>query len=516
MARSAVMRILQRAVVGAAPARADEPNPRRRALLRGGAALGATLALPASLHAYAATVPRIVVVGGGLAGLAAVDALSRAGLHATLYEAAPRVGGRCLSERAVFGAQVAERGGEFIDTGHEEVRALAADLGLALDDVIEAEPAGTAPLWWFDGAPYTLSDATADLQLLLPALDADAHALADSFPTYRAATPAQRALDRLSAEAWIASRVPGGGRSRLGRLLANAYTEELGADPARISAVTVVALLAATPRDALSPYAESDQRYHVRGGNDRIVTGLADRAQDRIETGMRLIALARDAHGGYRLTLARDAARRTVHADRVVLALPFTLLRDADLAHAGFRARKLTAIRTLGMGANTKLQLQFASRHWRTHHCNGETRLEGSYVTSWEVTRAQPGDAGILNFFSGGTAARRAGAGTPEDAARAALEDLERLHPGSTAQWTGAVIRNAWDRHPWTRGSYSLLEPGQYTAFHGIEWEPEGHVYFAGEHTSDDSSGYLNGAVQSGQRAAREVIASLRAQKRAA
>jgi monoamine oxidase len=310
--------------------------------------------------------------------------------------------------------------------------------------------------------------------------------------------------------------VPGGRRSRLGRLLANAYTEELGADPVDISAVSVVALLQATPRDALAPYAESDQRFHVRGGNDRIVTALAARLADRIETSTRFSALARDDAGRCRLTLARDAATRVVTADRVILALPFTLLRDVDLVHAGFRPRKLAAIRTLGMGRNTKLQLQFASRHWRTQNGNGETRLEGSYVTSWEVTRAQDGARGILNFFSGGDAASRAGEGTPEDAARAALADLERVHPGSTTQWTGAVIRNAWDRYPWTRGSYSLLKPGQYSAFHGIEWEPEGRVFFAGEHTSEDASGYLNGAVESGQRAAREVIASLRTQRRAA
>jgi monoamine oxidase len=170
------------------------------------------------------------------------------------------------------------------------------------------------------------------------------------------------------------------------------------------------------------------------------------------------------------------------------------------------------------MGRNTKLQLQFASRHWRAHGGNGETRLDGAYVTSWEVTRAQAGDAGVLNFFSGGSIAQRAGDGTPEEQARVALADVERLYPGMTAQWTGAVVRNAWDRYPWTRGSYSLLEPGQYTAFHGIEWEPEGHAYFAGEHTSDEASGYMEGAVETGERAAGEVIASLamRASGRAA
>jgi monoamine oxidase len=66
-----------------------------------------------------------------------------------------------------------------------------------------------------------------------------------------------------------------------------------------------------------------------------------------------------------------------------------------------------------------------------------------------------------------------------------------------------------WDRHPWSRGSYSLLKPLQYAGFHGIGWEPEGSVCFAGEHTSEASSGYMNGAVETSQRAAAEVLASL-------
>jgi monoamine oxidase len=192
--------------------------------------------------------------------------------------------------------------------------------------------------------------------------------------------------------------------------------------------------------------------------------------------------------------------------DHVVLAVPFTLLRDVDLAQAGFRPRKLQAIRELGMGRNTKLQLQFDERAWIAQGGSGETRIEGSYHVSWEVSRGQPGAAGILNFYSGGTAATRAGDGSPEERAREALADLERVHPGVGTRWNGLVIRNAWDRHPWSRGSYSLLRPGQYTAFHGIEHLPEGRVHFAGEQSSAVWYGYLNGAVESGLAAAAAIL----------
>jgi monoamine oxidase len=289
-------------------------------------------------------------------------------------------------------------------------------------------------------------------------------------------------------------------------LLANAYVEEIGADLGEISAVTVVDLLRGSPQDRVSPYEVSDQRYHVRGGNDLVVQRMASALEARIETSARLVALARRADGRYRVAFARDAATREVTADHVILALPFTLLREVDLSAAGFRSRKLAAIRELGMARNTKLQLQFADRAWVAQGGNGETRVEGSYQVSWEVSRGQPGTAGILNFYSGGMAAASAGEGSAEDRARDALADLARIYPGIGARWNGRVIRNAWDRHPWSRGSYSLLKPGQYTTLHGIEHQAEGRVRFAGEQSSQEWYGYLNGAVESGLRAAGEVL----------
>ena len=493
-------------------AAAGVESEKRREYLQRALALGAAGVVPKMItETFAAsTTVRVVIVGAGLAGLAAAHTLKRAGVSVRVFDAAPRVGGRCLTERTYFdNGQIAERGGELIDTPHDAIRALAASFSLPLDDLLEAEPPGSEPAWRFDGAPYPLAIATADMAQMLTRLDVDAHALKDGLPTFRRFTATQRALDRLSAAEWIATRVDGGLKSRFGRLLANAYMEELGGDVDEISAVSVVALLMATPRVRFSPYEDSDQRYHVRGGNDHIVSRLAAELDGQIETGVRLTAIEQPSDGSLRLRLARDHATRVESADRVVIAVPFTLLNDVDVTRARFRPRKLVAIRELGMGRNTKLQLQFRERFWESTKGNGETRIEGSYLTSWEVTRAQQGASAILNFFSGGTLATRIAEGTPEDRARDALADLERIYPGCRTLWNGKVIRNAWDRYPWTRGSYALLKPSQYTSFHGVEWEPEGRVYFAGEHTSDAWAGFLNGAVESGQRAAAGILSSL-------
>ena len=502
---------LRRAHRRQAAARQAELREQRRELLRRGVALasGSTLLPSVVQAAVSRSAPAIAIVGGGLAGLAAATELARHGLSATIYEAAPRVGGRCLSERAAFEAgQIAERGGELIDTAHDELIDLALQLGLTLDDLHAATAKGTESVYWIGGRRYSESEAAADFAKLWPALERDARMLGDELPSFIRFTRTQQALDRMTAREWLATRVPGGLPAPLARLLGNAYVEELGADLDDASAITVIDLLRDSPRDRVSAYEESDQRYHVRGGNDLVVQRMAEALAGRIETGTRLTALVRRPDGRHRLTLARGEARRDVDADHVILALPFPLLADVDLTQAGFRTRKLRAIRELGMGRNTKLQLQFGERAWIGQRGNGETRVEESYHVSWEVTRGQDGAPGILNFYSGGSLASRAGDGSPEERARDALAQFERVHPGLSARWNGRVIRNPWDRYPWSRGSYSLIKPGQYTAFHGIESQPEGRVRFAGEQSSVDWYGYMNGGVESGQRAAREVLAA--------
>ena len=193
-----------------------------------------------------------MIVGAGLAGLTAAYELKKAGVRASIVEGSPRVGGRCWTERGAFAdGQIAERGGELIDTTHEEIRALAQEFGLPLDDLLEAEPAGSEALAFFDGSAYTAADVNRDFAQLLPRLAADAKSLGDDLPTYRKHTAAQRDARSHVGGQWIASRVAGGPQSRFGQLLVNAYGEELGGDPDEISAITIVSLLAGSPDGSL-------------------------------------------------------------------------------------------------------------------------------------------------------------------------------------------------------------------------------------------------------------------------
>ena len=90
------------------------------------------------------------------------------------------------------------------------------------------------------------------------------------------------------------------------------------------------------------------------------------------------------------------------------------------------------------------------------------------------------------------------------------LAQLEPVLPGATAQWNGKVALDYWKGYQWTKGSYAYWKVGQYTGFSGAEGERSFNCHFAGEHTSQDSQGYLNGAVETGERAAAEILADLK------
>lgn len=162
-------------------------------------------------------------------------------------------------------------------------------------------------------------------------------------------------------------------------------------------------LLAYSGQGQLRIFGPSNEKYHVRGGNEQITDRMADVLGGDIELGTRLVALAQKSDGTWTVTTRTGKVTSSRDADHVVLALPFSLLRSVDLSKAGFPALKTTAIKHLVMGTNSKLQLQFTDRHWRILGGNGDTFSDRGYQSSWEVTRAQPGAKGILVDYTGGT-----------------------------------------------------------------------------------------------------------------
>ena len=477
----------------------------------GVAALGVTALGRFAAPARGAAAPKIVVVGAGLAGLSAAYALRNAGYTAEIHEANTRIGGRCWTLRGAFAdSQIGERGGEFIDQGHTHIRHLAQELGLKLDNLPQAEQNGTELLGWFDGTPYRSDEMSNDIKSSWQKIHADLSAA--SYPTtFESSTARGRELDNMSIVDWIEETFAGGIGSRIGQLLDVAYTIEYGGESSVQSSLNLLYLLGYRGPGQFRLFGASNEKYHVAGGNDQITSGLAARLAAQITTGSELVAVKRNPAGTFTLTFRRASATKTVTADKVVLALPFSILRSSvDLSKAGFEPLKLVAIREQGMGTNSKLHVQFSSRFWGALGSNGETYSDRGYQSSWEVSLAQPGTSGILVDYTGGTIGASFGMGTPASRAKQFLAQIEPVLPGATNAWNGRATIDFWPGERWAKGSYSFWKVGQYQRFAGIEGRRQGNCLFAGEHTSIDFQGYLNGAVETGQRAAGEILADLK------
>jgi monoamine oxidase len=510
MARTPLAGAVQSAA--AAVAADDRRTTRSRFVKEAGvAAIGLTALGRLAAPARGAAAPKIVVVGAGLAGLSAAYSLKQAGYAAEIHEASDRIGGRCWTLRGAFAdGQVVEHGGELIDQSHSHIRQLAQGLGLKLDNLLQAEQNGTESLGYFDGSPYRYEEMTDDIKAAWQKIHADVSAA--SYPTtFEISTERGRQLDRMSIVDWIEETFEGGMDSRIGKLLDIAYNIEYGAECTEQSSLNLLYLLAYSGQGQFRVFGPSNEKYHVVGGNDQITDRLAAQLAGQMTTGSELVAVRRNSSGTFTLTFAQQSGTKTVTADKVVLALPFSILRSSvDISKAGFEPLKLTAIREQGMGTNSKLHVQFTNRFWRAHGSNGETFSDRGYQNTWEVTRAQAGKSGILVDYTGGKIGAGFGSGTPESRAKLFLAQVEPVLPGATKAWNGKATIDFWPGYRWTKGSYSYWKVGQYQRFAGMEGRRQGNCLFAGEHTSIDFQGYLNGAVETGQRAAGEILADLK------
>ncbi|MCS7173674.1 MAG: FAD-dependent oxidoreductase [Armatimonadetes bacterium] len=448
----------------------------------------------------------MVIVGAGLAGLTAGYYLRQAGIRPLIYEASTRTGGRMLSVRdAVVPGLVTEFGGEFIDTGHEDMHRLVRLFGLQLLDLQAGPEAHRRPTFYFQGRHLREAEVVRAFRPIASRIRQDQAAVGDTV-TYRRHTPRARELDRMSISEYL-DRVGASGWVK--ELLEVAYVGEYGLDAGEQSALNLVLLIGTEPASSFEVYGESDERYSVRGGNQQITAHLARLLEPSLQLDHRLVAV-RQQGSGYRLTFERrGAGTAEVRADFVILTVPFTLLREVEL-QVDLPAVKRKAIRELGYGTNSKLILGFRERVWRKGGGSGELFTDLPIQSGWDSSRGRPGRAGTYTIFLGGKAGVDVGQGLARDQADRALPDLERVFPGARDAYTGRVARWHWPSDPSVRASYACWKVGQYTTIAGAEFEPVGRLLFAGEHTSLDYQGYMNGAAETGRRAARMIRALVR------
>jgi monoamine oxidase len=501
-------RDLNLAARGEPPARPGPDGISRRRLLGAlGAAAGA-LALPRLPTFAAAPARRVIVVGGGLAGLTALDRLTAAGMDATLYEARGAIGGRMRSVPNAFVPGLAvDEGAQLVNTDHLELIQLIGRLGLRLVDR-QAYGAAEERHIGRDGRPVDEAALAEALRGIAARIGEDADRL-DSAPDETAAD-----IDRLSVAAYLDLHglPPGDARDALEAGIRTEY----GLEPEEASALQLLFNLPTVDCTRLTRLSDSDERYLVEGGTGRICEALAAPLAGRIRLGKRLAAID--------LAAARPRLRfadgEEAEADRIILALPAPLLRtvriDGPLC-AAWRA----FIAEADLGRNEKLMVGYEDQSWREEIGFGGGVWSGALFSAfWDARSGPPGTPttpGALTYFLGGAqvdaaAAMENGAlaRACDARARAALRHLPAPAHG--------IRRTRWREDPLTRGAYAAFRPGQLTRFGHLltrENEEEGTVHpstsgaliFAGEWLSDAWQGYMNGALQTGRIAAETALA---------
>ena len=498
-----------------------ERTRQRRAFLRGAAAVGASLALPAfaqagdTVEAFTSfrRQPRVAIIGGGMAGLTCAYRLKQRGVIASVYEATKRTGGRMFSDTTTFAnaGQVCELGGELIDTGHKTMRRMAKEFGLTLEDRDTAQVGLRELVGFFNGRNVPYAELLDAFVPVAEAIDNSLGELIDGDLGITYDNPnGGEGLDALSLDAWFDRE----GLSGLGReLVTVAHVTEWGLDADVMNAFDMLYLIS-TDTKKIEVFGESDERFHIRGGNQALPRALAGKLDAGQLVPERVLEQIRQrADGTYVLTFATPAGCREVLADHVVSAIPFKLLREVDLA-LDMPALKRTAINEIGYGQNTKTMTGYNTRPWRTQGSNGESFSDLSYQNSWDTAQAQPQlpgkNNGILTEYTGGSQAIIAGKGSLSNRVSGFLNQINRVFPGTKSAYTGRAVRLAWNQMPYSRGSYSSYLVGQYTKFAGSEGLPVGNLRFAGEHTDLENQGFMEGAAVSGERAAKEVLTAIR------
>jgi monoamine oxidase len=147
---------------------------------------------------------------------------------------------------------------------------------------------------------------------------------------------------------------------------------------------------------------------------------------------------------------------------------------------------------------------------WRQRHgYNGNTFTDEPFQTTWETSRGQKTSGAVLTRFTGGDIGMHSADLTLHEDAKQFITQFEKLYPGVSQSFLEKAVRMHWPTRAYQWGSYACYLVGQFTGLRGAEGEAVGHLYFAGEHTSLLAQGYMEGAVESGERVAKEVLAAL-------
>jgi monoamine oxidase len=402
---------------------------------------------------------RVVVVGAGFAGLMAAWRLTQGGCDVVVLEARDRVGGRVWSQQLIPGdpRTVIERGAEFVLDGYDVLRGLLGEVGLDLADTAmsyyEREPRG--------GEPVSLPE------------------LADCAAWMAAAAAAAAPGTSLTAVAagWA------GPPAALAAYLSRIETTD-GVQAGR---------LAATVAGTVTGGFGRRPTCRVAGGNQQVAGELARRLGAAVRLGRPVRSVEHDGQG---VRVRTDEGVAT--GDAAVVAVPMAVLRGLPITPP-VPDRHRAAWQRSGLAHNAKLHMLVNG----PVAASAVQSVPGRFWT-WTAADATGQVQPVLHAFAG-TEQGLAALGVADGPATWAAQ-VAALRPELATDPAGALL-TTWNDDPWAGESYSAdtitVAPGDEELIAG----PVGRVHFAGEHTAGGWAGLMEGALRSGERAAREALA---------
>lgn len=450
----------------------------RRSLLRTGALAGAAMTLPSCRWLFPSPAHDVVVLGAGMAGLAAARDLLGAGLDVVVLEARNRIGGRIqtLHEPVAHGLEI---GAQMIHGSRASTWELVREFGIATRSL------GGWSRWILkpDG---TFEDPGSGLE------ESTYARVSEAFRAHRGEdVPYGDFLDRL-------------GLDGIERVIADENALSFSAEPDEMGLRSAV-------EDSAAWELYLDENFQVVGGYDTMTTGLAAHLGDRIRLDCVVdrIAWGRD---GVTISCTREGRAESLNARRVVVTLPIGVLHSGRPAfEPALPSWKRSAIEGLGMGRVVVVPLLFKDWFWRGRIAGLTSwRSQAGRVSFWDPHPPGTGRP-VLQTWMVGRAAQELSDLGPQAGVDRVLAWIEEAFPGSAAadrlEWWGF---GDWVRDPFCLGSYSITRSGASGQRAVLATPIQDRLYFAGEATAAPPHYQtVHGAYSSGRRAAREILAAL-------